>query len=104
MTLSNNDEGRPRRNEPTYAELWERVKLADDIACDGSGYHDCGFCTGVLEALRGSVHCPACGHINALGHDCDHWICDHESGVMCVPSGVPWPEGPPVSQPAPSAD
>ncbi len=85
------------KNNPTYEELWERVKRADDLACDGGWQDsDCPFCQGVVKVLRGgSDFCPDCGHINALGHDCAHWVCgDHDAGEPCVPSDVPWPDGP----------
>jgi hypothetical protein len=60
--------------DPSREELWRRIEEADDSACDGWSNHDCSHCRLVVEALRGgSVHCPDCNHINALGHSCADW-------------------------------
>lgn len=66
------------RNDPTLEELRQRVNEADEGACNG-GWQDsnCPWCRDVLEILRGGCYCPECGHINALGHDCDDWDCEH---------------------------
>lgn len=60
---------------PSHRELWERVVLADDTACNGGWQDsDCRFCQSVVEILRGgSVYCPDCDHINGIGHSCSDW-------------------------------
>lgn len=70
---------------PTYAELWRRIELADDFACDGmSGptKKACRYCEEVVKALRGGeMYCPYCRHLNMPLHSCEDWKA-YDAGEM----------------------
>ncbi len=66
------------RNDPTFDEMRDRLARIDEAACNGGWQDsDCAWCRDILEAVRGSVYCPECAHINAIGHNCDDWDCEH---------------------------